>query len=587
MHRRFEFSEGTSHKFWEVWTEGKKLFTRYGRIGSDGQVTVKDAGGADKALLLAEKLVREKTGKGYRQVAGAKPGAKAAAPKPRTANARNEQLEATILADRSKEQAWLVYADWLQDQGDLRGELASLQASPKQARAAQKFLWEHRAQFFGRLAPRLAPFREEERWRAVTARWRHGFMDWLRLSAASGSSSTTQLKPGKRPAVVLFTLGHSFFDEAAKGKQLPSRWRSMPAYFYADRHHKQCTLFERVPEEKLAKKPAAACHAVLNAIDDTALSVLGIKPGQHMRTGIHFSASLDEVRTAFEADGFEVIALDDVHSSVPDVDRVDELVSALAGLDSAGLLRELVLGSAGSAGGEFDFGAAIKALVKVAPGLQALERLFIGDFTYEESEISWSSLGNATPLFAAFPKLKALTLRSGKMTLGSFAHDELEELTVISGGLPRQVLQSITAARLPKLHTLTVWTGTSSYGGSCRLADLEALLASPVLSKVRHLGLKNCQFGDEVVALLARSKVLPRLETLDVSMSHLTQAAVDTITTNATAFKKLKRLDVRQSLLPKPSERALRAVVKELEVGKQDPTWWGLAEELRYTAVGE
>jgi len=32
--RRFEFIEGTSNKSWEIWMEGAKITTRYGRIGS-------------------------------------------------------------------------------------------------------------------------------------------------------------------------------------------------------------------------------------------------------------------------------------------------------------------------------------------------------------------------------------------------------------------------------------------------------------------------------------------------------------------------------------------------------------------------
>lgn len=42
--RYFEFSEGTSNKFWEVWVEGAKVLTRYGKIGASGQTTVKDEG---------------------------------------------------------------------------------------------------------------------------------------------------------------------------------------------------------------------------------------------------------------------------------------------------------------------------------------------------------------------------------------------------------------------------------------------------------------------------------------------------------------------------------------------------------------
>lgn len=69
--RYFEFVEGTSSKFWEIWSEGNEVFTRYGRIGTDGQTTVKDQGSSDGAKKLYDKLVKEKTGKGYEEKAGA------------------------------------------------------------------------------------------------------------------------------------------------------------------------------------------------------------------------------------------------------------------------------------------------------------------------------------------------------------------------------------------------------------------------------------------------------------------------------------------------------------------------------------
>ena len=78
--RYFEFSEGTSNKFWEIWLEGVEVHTRYGKIGSEGQRTLKDEGSAEKAQKLFDKLVREKTGKGYVEKSaggGAAPAAKA------------------------------------------------------------------------------------------------------------------------------------------------------------------------------------------------------------------------------------------------------------------------------------------------------------------------------------------------------------------------------------------------------------------------------------------------------------------------------------------------------------------------------
>ncbi len=67
--RYFEFVEGTSSKFWEVWVDGATMFTRYGRIGSAGSVTKKDCPDEAAARKGADKLIAEKTGKGYKEKA--------------------------------------------------------------------------------------------------------------------------------------------------------------------------------------------------------------------------------------------------------------------------------------------------------------------------------------------------------------------------------------------------------------------------------------------------------------------------------------------------------------------------------------
>jgi DNA ligase-1 len=63
--RYFEFVEGTSSKFWEIRVEGTTFFTRYGKIGTDGQTTQKDWPDEAKAQAEADKLINEKTRKGY------------------------------------------------------------------------------------------------------------------------------------------------------------------------------------------------------------------------------------------------------------------------------------------------------------------------------------------------------------------------------------------------------------------------------------------------------------------------------------------------------------------------------------------
>jgi DNA ligase-1 len=63
--RYFEFVDGTSSKFWEVVVRECDVTTRWGKIGSDGQSKTKTFSDAAKARAEADKLVEEKTGKGY------------------------------------------------------------------------------------------------------------------------------------------------------------------------------------------------------------------------------------------------------------------------------------------------------------------------------------------------------------------------------------------------------------------------------------------------------------------------------------------------------------------------------------------
>jgi DNA ligase 1 len=63
--RHFEFVEGKSSKFWEISVDGCEVTVRYGRIGADGTSKVKTFADAAAAQRDADKLIAEKTGKGY------------------------------------------------------------------------------------------------------------------------------------------------------------------------------------------------------------------------------------------------------------------------------------------------------------------------------------------------------------------------------------------------------------------------------------------------------------------------------------------------------------------------------------------
>ena len=63
--RSFEFVQGSSAKFWEVERAGCDVTVRFGRIGTQGQTSVKTLGDAAAAVARETKLINDKLRKGY------------------------------------------------------------------------------------------------------------------------------------------------------------------------------------------------------------------------------------------------------------------------------------------------------------------------------------------------------------------------------------------------------------------------------------------------------------------------------------------------------------------------------------------
>ncbi|QSQ17586.1 WGR domain-containing protein [Myxococcus landrumensis] len=178
---RFEIREGSSNKFWEISLEGATFTTTWGRIGTNGQTKTQQFDSEETAKKEHDKLVREKENKGYERV-----GASAS-----TKGASNPELEAAILKAPDDEAAYLVYGDWLQGQGDPRGEFIALQHARSQAigsaatthkRQVAAFLKKHQAQMLGGELTR-ASLAEE-----LVVDWHLGFIRAARLGKADAES---------------------------------------------------------------------------------------------------------------------------------------------------------------------------------------------------------------------------------------------------------------------------------------------------------------------------------------------------------------------------------------------------------------
>src|SRR5262245_11941710 len=65
MKRQLVYMDAKSSKFWNIELTGTSYTVTYGRIGTDGQSVTKSFPSEDAARKDAEKLIKEKTGKGY------------------------------------------------------------------------------------------------------------------------------------------------------------------------------------------------------------------------------------------------------------------------------------------------------------------------------------------------------------------------------------------------------------------------------------------------------------------------------------------------------------------------------------------
>jgi|APSaa5957512535_1039671.scaffolds.fasta_scaffold05552_9 predicted DNA-binding WGR domain protein len=65
--RYFEYKDAKSKKFWEVSVSGKKVNIRYGKLGTDGQTSLKELGTPAEAKAHAEKQAAGKVKKGYKE----------------------------------------------------------------------------------------------------------------------------------------------------------------------------------------------------------------------------------------------------------------------------------------------------------------------------------------------------------------------------------------------------------------------------------------------------------------------------------------------------------------------------------------
>jgi uncharacterized protein (TIGR02996 family) len=356
---RYELEEDGVTKYWEVEQDGASFTAKWGKVGGSVSQRTTECDSEDDCAEQIEKQIGEREKKGYALVGG-KAAKKAVAKKTSTKSAAkaksssNAELEAAIAKNPDDLDAYLVYADWLQGQGDPRGELISLHVAledkpddKKLTKQANALIAEHADHFYGPFAEEITRKKSKYERVAITVEWRRGFFDTVRLASTE-----------------------------TDGRLLDKMW--------------------------------------------------------------------------------------------PDFMK----------LASSRFVRDLRIGVADPEGGDNYYTDFMKA-VKKHGAPETLTSLFVGDYE-GETEISWSHLDEVHHFWKACPRLEEVTLNAGSMDLGKIVLPEVKSFEIITGGLTTGELESVVAAKWPKLMSLKIYFGQEHYGADCSADDVKPLLAAVV-----------------------------------------------------------------------------------------------------------
>jgi uncharacterized protein (TIGR02996 family) len=513
---RYEFQEGTSSKFWEINLLGKSFTTKFGKIGSNGQTKIKDCASEAAAKAEVDKLIAEKTKKGYRPAGGAP---KSAAKPKAAAKSAGQYFE---FKDGSSSKFWEITLDGKSHAvrfgkigADGQTSTKSFK-SPGEARADHDKLVAEKTKKGYKLVRGEAPAgpvslhaRNEKLEAAIAADPDNAdaylvYADWLQSQ--------------NDPRGELIVLQHA--NKGAAAKKLLEQNKE---HFFG----KLASAQDLLEAEKYASKlgrPTTWRWGYLEAL----------------------RINNKHDRDAEFGDG-EVESID-----------VDEALGWMLDHSSCRFLRELTVGINTFMDNGYDGTA--KVIGKRS--LPLLKKLVIGAFISEETELNWSDAGNLEPLYKGVPNLEHLTLRSGTMKVGKIDLPKLKELAIYTGGLDKASLNNILSAKWPHLELLQLQTGDE---GNIKLKDLLPIFEGKIFPKLKHLGLGNSPYSDELCAALVQSKLPAQLESLDLSEGKLGDQGAATLA--SIKWPKLKSINVTENWLTKKGIAALKTIAKEVNDG--------------------
>jgi uncharacterized protein (TIGR02996 family) len=464
--RYFEFSEGGSSKFWEAIVEGTTLKTRHGKIGTSGQIVLKEFSSKPDAVAAMDKLIAEKTKKGYAEsTSGGGSGggwnraSNDSAPKfavggsGETRDARNPALEAAIEANPTDRQAYAVFSDWLQEQGDPRGELIALQLGNKDKSA--KALIDKDADYF------LGPLAEHQKTR-----------DGLGNNSISHLRTSAQEKEWQKTGEQAFLWRNGFIYRVrlSHDSYNDSEWKGKTADVLA----------------KLLDHPS----------------------------------------------GRYVVEFSFMSNGDPNENNLQDIIDLLG---------------------------------KKAPA--TTRKITFGD---NVDQISWHHTGNLDKLWKGVPNLRILEIETGDFDVGKMNAPKLERAIFITGGLSAKCGKNIATATMPKIKHLEIYYGDDNYGGDCSIKEVLPLLGRSDLPQLEYLGLKNSQFADDIAGAVVGSKLVKQLKTLDLSFGTMGDEGAQALAAGKSSLEHLECLDLTRNYLSSSGIKAVKGICKKVITADQE-----------------
>jgi hypothetical protein len=191
----------------------------------------------------------------------------------------------------------------------------------------------------------------------------------------------------------------------------------------------------------------------------------------------------------------------------------------------------------------------IHVLVNNCKILEKLKALCLGAIGDSEQMISEIYHGDISRILLAYDKLEILEIKGRYLRFCTkLHHQNLKSLQIISGGLNCEALLDINELDLPALEYLELWLGSKEYGGKSSITDLIPIISGDKFTKLKYLGLKNCEYTDDIAFELAKSPVLEGLLELDLSKGTLGDDALSALL-SCSMINELDKLDVSENFI--------------------------------------